>query len=504
MNTESSKNNGMPLLSMRGIDKTFPGVHALKNVDFELVAGEVCGILGENGAGKSTLMNVLGGVFPCESGEIFINGEKAIIKDTKTAEKYGISFIHQELSLFKNLDIATNIYVQNMPNKGTMLDSKKMVSDAQEILKRVGLEHCNPRQKVSELKIGEQQLVEIGRTLAHDTRILILDEPTSSLTKQEIAILFDIVRRLKSEGVAIVFITHRMDEIYEICDSVMVMRDGEKILKKGIQEISRVEVIRNMLGRDVEEQYLHAAHEKGEILLEVNNLCAKDKLEDISFEVHRGELVSLYGLLGSGRTEVLRSVFGLDPYDNGEFRFKGTEYKPHSPGDAIAKKIAMVTEDRHKEGLVLIHSVAFNIVTASLKKIRGKFGISNKKEREICDKHIAELNIKTPSASQLARNLSGGNQQKVVLAKWLEIQPDLLLLDEPTRGIDIGAKREIYTIIDRLLEQGMGVVMVSSELTEVLSLSDRVVVLKEGKVSADFKSSEEITSVNLLRAAMGG
>ena len=504
MHTDTTTEKKVPLLSMRGIHKRFPGVHALKGVDFDLEAGEVCGILGENGAGKSTLMNVLGGVYPCEEGEIRINGEVVHIKDTKTAERYGISFIHQELSLFRNLDIATNIYVQNMPSSAGLLDRRRMSGDAKEILKRVGLEHCHPRQKVSELKIGEQQLVEIGRTLAHDTKILILDEPTSSLTKQEITILFDIVRRLKAEGVAIVFITHRMDEIYEICDSVMVMRDGEKILKAGINDISRTDVIRNMLGRDVEEQYAHAEHHKGELLLEVKDLSTADKLEGVSFEVHRGELVSLYGLLGSGRTEVLRCIFGLDPYSGGEFVFKGEKYHPQAPRDAINKKIAMVTEDRHKEGLVLIHSVGSNIVTASLDKIRGAFGIDSRKEREICRKHIADLNIKTPSAAQLAKNLSGGNQQKVVLAKWLEIGPDLLLLDEPTRGIDIGAKREIYTIIDRLLEQGMGVIMVSSELPEVLSLSDRVVVLKEGKMSADFRDSNEITNVNLLKAAMGG
>ena len=489
---------------MVGIDKSFPGVHALKGVDFDLQPGEVCGILGENGAGKSTLMNVLGGVFPCEKGEIYIEGQKVSIRDTKTAERLGIAFIHQELSLFKNLDIATNIYIQNLPQNGPALATKKMMDDTREILKKVSLEHCSPRQKVSELKIGEQQLVEIGRTLAQNTKILILDEPTSSLTNSEIKILFDIVRRLQKEGVAVIFITHRMDEIYEICTSLMVMRDGERILKCPIDKISRTEVIHQMLGRNMEEQYAHRAHQKGDLLLRVQGLSTADKLHDISFEVHRGELVGLYGLLGSGRTEVLRCIFGLDPFTEGELTYKGEPLKPKSPKHVIAKKIAMVTEDRHKEGLILIKPVSFNIVAASLERLRGKFGIKRKKEHEISEKYIQELRIKTPSEKQLVKNLSGGNQQKVVIAKWLEIGPDLLMMDEPTRGIDIGAKREIYTIIDSLLAQGIGVIMVSSELPEITGLCDRVVVLKEGEVAADLNGPEEITNVNLLRAAMGG
>ena len=489
---------------MVGIDKSFPGVHALKGVDFDLQPGEVCGILGENGAGKSTLMNVLGGVFPCEKGEIYIEGQKVSIRDTKTAERLGIAFIHQELSLFKNLDIATNIYIQNLPQNGPALATQKMMDDTREILKKVSLEHCSPRQKVSELKIGEQQLVEIGRTLAQNTKILILDEPTSSLTNSEIKILFDIVRRLQKEGVAVIFITHRMDEIYEICTSLMVMRDGERILKCPIDKISRTEVIHQMLGRNMEEQYAHRAHQKGDLLLRVQGLSTADKLHDISFEVHRGELVGLYGLLGSGRTEVLRCIFGLDPFTEGELTYKGEPLKPKSPKHVIAKKIAMVTEDRHKEGLILIKPVSFNIVAASLERLRGKFGIKRKKEHEISEKYIQELRLKTPSEKQLVKNLSGGTQQKGVIAKWLEIGPDLLMMDEPTRGIDIGAKREIYTIIDSLLAQGIGVIMVSSELPEITGLCDRVVVLKEGEVAADLNGPEEITNVNLLRAAMGG
>lgn len=489
---------------MEKIDKTFPGVHALKEVDFDLKAGEVCGILGENGAGKSTLMNVLGGIYPCEKGRIWVDGKEVQIKTPKIAEELGISFIHQELSLFKEMDIATNIYIQQLPKKGPFLDKSKLFKDAKEILKRVGLENRRPEQCVGELKIGEQQLVEIGRTLAQNTKILILDEPTSSLTNSEIEILFKIVRSLKEQGVSIIFITHRMDEIFEICDSVMVMRDGTRILKTDITKISRNDIITNMLGKSMDEQYEHQEHNQGELLLSVKKLTKKNKLNQVSFDVHRGKLIGLYGLLGSGRTEVLRSIFGLDKFDSGEIIYKGEKLDLKSPQDAIDHKIAMVTEDRHKEGLVLGRSVAFNLSLANLKEVKGKLFVARKKEAEIADHRIGEMRIKTPSINREVQFLSGGNQQKVVIAKWLQIKPDLLLLDEPTRGVDIGAKREIYNIIDSLLAEGMGVIMVSSELPEIIGLCDEVVVLKEGSVSAIFTTPEEINSVHLLKAAMGG
>ncbi len=493
-----------PILEMKGIDKSFPGVHALQKIDFELSAGEVCGILGENGAGKSTLMNILGGVLSPDEGKIYIDGNEVEIRNTKMAENLGISFIHQELSLFKNIDIATNIFIKNLPKKLGLLDKRKLIEDTKEILRRLGLEHCNPEQKVSELKIGEQQLVEIGRMLAQKTKILILDEPTSSLTNSEIKVLFDIVLRLKKQGVAIIFITHRMDEIYEICDSVMILRDGRKILKTQINDISRTEIIRNMLGRDMEAQYEHKQHKKGELLLSVKNLSKKNVFKDISFDVHQGELVGIYGLLGSKRTEVLECLFGLRHYDSGEVIFKGESLNIKSPQQAIQKNIVLVTEDRHKDGLVLERPVAFNILLANMKAIRDRLFIQKKKEEKIATQRVKELNIKTPTLSRATQYLSGGNQQKVVIAKCLEIGPDLLLLDEPTRGVDIGAKREIYNIIDKLLESGMGVILVSSELPEIMGLCDRVVVLKEGRKAAEFSSAKEITSENLLKAAMGG
>jgi ribose transport system ATP-binding protein len=494
----------MPLLKMEGIDKVFPGVRALQNVDFDLSSGEVCGILGENGAGKSTLMNILGGVFPSDSGRIFIDGSEVTVRNTKVAEQLGISFIHQELSLFKNVDIATNIFIQNLPKRFGLLNSRKLRSDARDILDRVSLNHRRPEQKVSELKIGEQQLVEIGRTLAQRTKILILDEPTSSLTSTEIEVLFGIVRRLKEQGVAVIFITHRMDEIYSICDSIVILRDGRKILKAQIDRISRADVVRNMLGRDMKEQYAHAERLIGKPLLSVRGLSIKNKLFDVSFDVRSGELVGLYGLLGSGRSEVLRSIFGLERHDAGEILYKGEPLRFRSPGDAIANNIAMVTEDRHKEGLVLGRSVGFNVSLANLSAIKRFALISHKREERMAKRRVDELKIATPGVHRAVRYLSGGNQQKVVIAKWLETRPDLLLLDEPTRGIDIGAKRELYSIVDNLLREGLGVVMVSSELPEILGLCDHVIVLKEGRVAANLANREDINSENLMMAAMGG
>lgn len=493
-----------PLLEMRGIHKYYPGVHALRAVDFTLAPGEVCAILGENGAGKSTLMNILGGVVPLDEGVIELEGKPVTIHNTKDAEQLGISFIHQELSLFKKMDIASNIFIQDLPSKAGFLKTRQMYAKTRGILKRVKLDHCQPNEIVSDLKIGEQQLVEIGRTLTRDIKILILDEPTSSLTAAEVSILFQIVRELKSQDTSVIFITHHMDEIYEICDTLMIMRDGASILKCGVQEISRAEVVKTMLGHTAEEQYSHPARHYGEEVLSVRDLSRQGKLDGISFRVRAGEMVGLYGLLGSGRTEVLRSIFGLDRYDFGEIFYMGKLSKITSPWKAIQQGIAMVTEDRHLEGLILENSVKFNMTLADLKALKGTCLLSPRKEDEIAQRGVQELNIKTPSINRAVKYLSGGNQQKVVLAKWLNTKPKLLLLDEPTRGIDIGAKQEIYGIVERMLEQGVAVVMVSSEVPEVLGVCDKVVVLKNGRQVCELKNDGQLQAATLLEAAMGG
>ena len=334
--------------------------------------------------------------------------------------------------------------------------------------------------------------------------MLILDEPTSSLTNSEIKILFSIVRGLKERGVAVIFITHRMDEIFEICDTLMVMRDGERVLKSKIGDISRAEIITAMLGRNMQEQYHHDAYSIGRELLTVKGLCRKNKLSNISFSVHEGELLGIYGLLGSGRSELLRSIFGLDAFDSGQISLYGEPVHIGSPRAAIEKGIGMVTEDRHKEGLVLGRSVSFNLTLANLKAIKGHVFVSPKKEAAIGERNIGELRIKTPSAKRMVQFLSGGNQQKVVVSKWLNTKPRLLLMDEPTRGIDIGAKREMYSIIESILREGVGIIMVSSELPELIGLCDHVIVLKEGRIAAEILEPNEISSKRLLEAAMGG
>lgn len=491
-----------PILTMSGINKTFPGVHALKNVDFELYPGQVCGLVGENGAGKSTLMNVLGGIILPDSGTIQMDGKAQTLSTSKQAEEAGIAFIHQELSLFQELDVATNIFIHHMPQKGPLLDVKRMHRETKKILDSIHLGHISPSTIVGELKIGEQQLIEIGRALAQKTRILILDEPTSSLTKPEIEILFSIISDLRKEGVAVVFITHRLDEIYDICDSITIMRDGERIVSTDIDSIKRPDVVNTMIGRNVNEFYEHSAHQKGEELLSIKGLCSKKKLNNVSLEVHKGEVVGIYGLLGSGRSEVLRSVFGLYRTSAGEIFIKGQKTAISSPSQALKHGIAFVTEDRRQEGLVLIHSVSSNLVLTKLKAIKKGLFTNKALEKQISARNIEQLNIKTPSAKRQTKYLSGGNQQKVVIAKWLNCHPELLMLDEPTRGIDIGAKHEIYTIIEELLDQNLGVLLVSSELSEILGLCDRVIVLKEGAVAADLSGSE-MTKEALLSAAMG-
>ncbi len=492
------------LLKMEGIDKRFPGVHALKSVDFSLEPGEVCAILGENGAGKSTLMNVLGGIYSPTAGKITIDGEEVVFHNAKDAEKKGIAFIHQELSLFPQMDIASNIYISNLPHSRGRILSKKLRQDTREILKRVKLEHRKPDEIVGDLKIGEQQLIEIGRTLIRGIKVLILDEPTSSLTNAEIEILFEIVRELKRQGTAVIFITHHMDEIYEICDTLMIMRDGKRIMKCGVGDISRTEVVNQMLGHTAEEQYCHPERKYGQEVLAVKGLCRGSRLQNIHFSVRSGEMLGLYGLLGSGRTEVLRSIFGLDKYDSGEIIYMGAPVKIRKPKDAISLKMALVTEDRHKEGLILEESVRFNMTLANLKAIARGIMVDRQKEKILSKSGISALRIKTPSANQQVKYLSGGNQQKVVLSKWLNTDPRLILLDEPTRGIDIGAKQEIYSIIERLLQKGVAVIMVSSEIPELLGVCDKVVVLKNGQQVCELTNDKDLHAAALLEAAMGG
>ncbi|MEG1808976.1 MAG: sugar ABC transporter ATP-binding protein [Oscillospiraceae bacterium] len=491
---------------MKKIDKRFFGVHALKQVDFDLIEGEVLGLVGENGAGKSTLMKILGGVYSADSGEIFIGGNPVTISKPADATSLGISFIHQELSLFPQLDIATNIFIQNLPRKGSTILKNEMEKKTRAILDEVGLSERRPQQRVESLQIGERQLIEIARCLAVNTKILVLDEPTSSLTNKEVAVLFALIRKMKKNGVSVIFISHRLDELFEISDRITVMRDGGKVGTVATESITQKELIHMMIGRELNEMFAVTSSDRsfGKELLRTEGLTHKKRFHNISFAVHSGEVVGLYGLLGSGRSEIVRSIFGLEELKSGKIFVESTECKISSPSQAKMLGIGFVSEDRRGEGLILDHSVQKNLSLASLKTLRRALGFLHlRKEHEMCEKNVSELNIATDRLDKAVKYLSGGNQQKVVIAKWLNINPKVLILDEPTRGVDVGAKKEIYSILADLTRRGIGIIVISSEQNEVMGLCDRVFVLRKGEI-VDNLANREITKERLLSASMGG
>ena len=492
-------------LEMVGIDKRFPGVHALKNIDFSIRRGEIHGLLGENGAGKSTLMKVLGGVERMDAGQILIDGEKVSINNPKEAQVRGVSFIHQELSLFLDLDIATNIFIQDLPKKGSYVLNKELKRKTAQVLAQVGLSHYAPGELIKNLQMGERQLVEIARCLTMQTKILVLDEPTSSLTKKEVETLFGLMHKLREQGISIIFISHRLDEVFEICDRLTIMRDGQKVATRDVKSTTTNEVVSLMIGRELEDMFSRRFFPQGKEILRVENLTRGERFRNISFSVHEGEIVGLYGLMGSGRSEIVRSIFGLEKFDSGEIYMEGKKISPKRPLDAIKSGIGLITENRREEGLMVQQTVQFNLVAANLEAYReNRVGfMSNKKEVEACNENISELNIKTSSLSKKVQYLSGGNQQKIVIAKWLNRSPRLLILDEPTRGVDVGAKYEIYSILENQIEGGKGVFVISSELNEIMGLCDRILVIRKGEIVKEFHH-EEFKKEELLEACMGG
>ncbi|MFP4430716.1 MAG: sugar ABC transporter ATP-binding protein [Spirochaetaceae bacterium] len=488
-----------PVLELRGVSKAYPGVQALDKVDCALGAGEVLGLVGENGAGKSTLIKIVGGIVPPDTGMLLLDGRHTTIENPRTAEHLGIGIIHQELNLIPNLSVADNVFICAEPTTFGVVDKKRMNREARVVLEQVGLD-LPPDRLVETLSVSQMQLVEIARALSREARILIMDEPTSSLTEAEAERLFSIVRRLKSEGVSILYVSHKMEEIFALCDRIQVLRDGKSIGSVP-PTVGADQVIKMMVGREIEELFERTAHPIGNEVLSVEGLSTSTGVKDARFTLHEGEVLGFAGLVGAGRTEIVRALFGLDQVTAGKVLLYGKKTSIRHPEDAVHQGLALVPEDRKEQGLILSMSVSENVTLANLQTISRAAVIDRQREKRTASEYVESLNVRTPSLAQIVRNLSGGNQQKVVLGKWLSTKPRILILDEPTRGIDIGAKREIYHIINELAREGVAILLISSELIEILSLSDRIIVMHKGYVKGELDgrsaTQEEIMKVAL-------
>jgi D-xylose transport system ATP-binding protein len=488
------------VLKMEHIVKEFPGVRALDDVNFEARSGEVLALMGENGAGKSTLMKVLGGVWPYPSyqGDIFIKGEKRRFHSAREAMDAGIAIIHQELNLIPELSVAENIFLDRQPtNSFGAIDWRQLNADAEALLAELGLSDVRPTDRVKHIAVGKQQMVEIAKALSMRASILILDEPTSALSDKEVAELFRAIRRLRQAGVCLCYISHKMEEIAEIADRVVILRDGRTIGEPtAISEITLDQIIARMVGRELKEMYPAGARRRGDKILEVRNLAVdhpaltnQRKVNDASFSAYRGEILGICGLMGSGRTTLVSAIFGAFPQaTHGEVLIEGEKADIRSPADAIACGIALLTEDRKALGLFLDQPITFNTTISSLQAISSPpIGVIDaSKERAVTEQYIAQLNVKASSADAIVGTLSGGNQQKILFARWLNASPKIFILDEPTRGIDIGAKVEIHKLLNRLAGEGVAIILISSELEEVLGMSDRILVMNEGRIVSEF------------------
>ena len=470
------------LLEMKGICKSFPGVKALQNVDLQLKAGEVHALLGENGAGKSTLIKVLGGIYHAEEGEIIIDGQKVNIDGVVAARHAGISIVHQELVLVPYMTVAENIFLGREPGTKMNVDRRKMVEEAQKLLDTYEM-NIDANMLVERLTIAQQQMVEIVKAISFNSKILVLDEPTSSISDKEVGFLFNTMRNLTKAGVGIIYISHKMSELAEICDRVTVMRDGQTVGTKVVKETTTDNLIALMVGRELTNYYTRDYLEPGEVILKCEHISDGKMAKDASFELHKGEIIGFAGLVGAGRSETMKAIFGLAPHATGDVYVKGQKVKIKSPIDALKYGIALVPENRKEEGLYKVQSVRFNSTIEVLGSFIRHLHVDGKKEEEITQKYIDMMKTKTPSQDQIIGNLSGGNQQKVIIGRWLATNPEVLILDEPTRGVDVGAKAEIYAIMNELVKQGMSIIMISSELPEIINMSDRIYVMNEGRVT---------------------
>lgn len=497
---------GETILTARHITKLFPGMKALDNVDFDLKAGEVHILVGENGAGKSTLAKVILGAYKAEEGEVTFDGEVVKFSGTKEALEKGIVAVYQEFTLVPYISVAQNIFLnRECRTKLGLIDHKRMEDEARELLKSLNCEYIDVKSYVKNLSVAEQQMVEIAKALSFKPRIMVFDEPTATLSEREVDSLFAQIHRLKKEGIGIIYVSHRMQEFPLIGDRITILRDGVKIKTVGINDCTNEELVNMMVGRDISQVYVRTENEYEGVMLKAENLCDyHERVKDVSLTVNKGEIVGIAGLVGAGRTETAEILYGIRPMKSGQIYINGNAVTVNTPIQATKLGIGLVSEDRKKQGLALDESIALNTVAVSLKKIFPKFFISGKKIREVALEYKDRLRIATTSVNKACKYLSGGNQQKVVLAKWLSFDPDILIFDEPTRGIDVGAKMEIYSLMDKLASEGKAIIMISSELPEVIGMSDRIYIMHEGRIVGEIERAEFNSESIGARMMLGG
>ncbi len=495
---------GEYVVELKNITKRFPGVVALHDMQLAVKPGEIHGLIGENGAGKSTLIKVLTGVHMADEGEIFVHGKKSLFKNPNESAAAGIACVYQELNIERLLSVTDNIFINKWLKKGALLDYETMHARAQEVMASLG-QDIDPRKPAGTFGMGVQQMIEIAKAVLIDAKMIIMDEPTSSLGEKEVEQLMRTCRELKSRGIGILFVSHKLEELFELCDRVTVIRDGEYIQTRDIKDWTNDSLITAMVGRTLENQFPKEFGTKGECMLKVENLSIGGVLNDVNFEAYGGQILGFAGLVGAGRTETMRAVFGADPIDSGKFYINGKERKIASPKQAIAAGIALLTEDRKGQGLVLAQTIRTNLVMSSFKRHSSGFFLNEKKIEESGQGHIQALRIKTPSIDEIVGQLSGGNQQKVVIGKWINTDADIYIFDEPTRGIDVGAKVEVYNVMNSLVKAGKCVILISSEMPEILGMSDRVVVMRGGRVMATVeRDSKHFNQEDIMKAAWGG
>ena len=495
---------GEYVVELKNVTKRFPGVVALRNMQLAVKPGEIHGLIGENGAGKSTLIKVLTGVHMADEGEIYVHGERKVFKNPNESAAAGIACVYQELNIEKLLSVTDNIFINKWTKKGFLLDYEGMHKKAAEVMQSLG-QDIDPRKAAGTFGMGVQQMIEIAKAVLIDAKMIIMDEPTSSLGEKEVKQLMQTCRELKARGVGILFVSHKLEELFELCDRVTVIRDGEFIETRDIQDWNNDSLITAMVGRTLENQFPKEFGAKGECMLKIENLSIGGVLKNVSLEAYGGQILGMSGLVGAGRTETVRAVFGADPIDGGKIYIKGKEVHIKSPKQAIAEGIALLTEDRKGQGLVLQETIRTNLVLASLKRHTTGLFLDEKRIQDSGEGHIQTLRIKTPSIDEIVGQLSGGNQQKVVIGKWLNSEADIYIFDEPTRGIDVGAKVEVYNVMNSLVKAGKCVIMISSEMPEILGMSDRVVVMRGGRVMATVeRDSKHFNQEDIMKAAWGG